>query len=133
VAKWTAKAINIGPALFCGDIRGHRVFADVPPELGGHDCAAMPPETVLTALGNCMGMVIALACKAHGIPYEGMSLDVEAEVVEAENRLDDFRLTIHMPEGLDEHGQRVVDAAQRLCKVGNTLAHGVKLDVRIAR
>ena len=132
MAEWVETSVNVGPTVFYGEIRGHRTWADVPADLGGHDAAPMPPETLLTALGNCMGMVIALSCKAHGVPYEGMRLDVAAEVVDKENRLDNFRLTIHMPGELDEHGRKVVEAAQKLCKVGNTLMHGVKLETTIA-
>jgi uncharacterized OsmC-like protein len=127
--KWTAASVNIGPTVFAGDARGHKLFGDVPPALGGHDAAMIPPEGVLVVLANCMGMEIALACKNKGIPYEGMRLEVEADWDEEVHFLENFRLKILMPETLDERGRRTVEAAAKMCTTRNTLMRGTTVEV----
>ncbi len=129
--QWKVVARNIGPTFFSADVRGHKVFGDVPPELGGNDAAPIPPETLLTALGNCMGMVIALTCKAKGVAYEGMELDVTADVVDGGARLDNFVVTIRMAEKPDDRARQVIENAESLCKVANTLMHGADVKVTI--
>jgi len=132
MAKWTARGINIGPTVFCGETRGHRLIGDVPEDLGGHNAGAMPPEWMVPALACCMGTVIALACRERGVPYEGMTLDVECDDIEDEHRLDNFKLTINMPEELDEHMREVVVAAERNCRVANTLMNGAQVEISVA-
>lgn len=127
--KWTSASVNIGPTVFVGETRGHKIFGDVPPALGGHDAAMIPPEGLLVVLGNCMGMEIALACKNKGVPYEGMRLEVEADWDEEVHFLDNFRMKILMPETLDERGRRTVEAAAKLCTIRNTLMRGAKVDL----
>lgn len=132
MGKWVSRSLNLGKTLMWGEIRGHRMFGDLPEDMGGHDTAMEPSEGLLIALGNCMGMVIAAACEARQVEYQGMILHVEAEVMEGEYRLDNFRLRIHMPGPLDDKTRRAVAAGERLCKVHNTLAHGVQVKVELA-
>ena len=127
--KWTSASVNIGPTVMVGETRGHRLFGDVPPALGGHDAAMIPPEGLLVVLGNCMGMEICLACKNKGIPYEDLRLEVEAEWDEKEHFLSDFRMKIILPETLDERGRRTVEAAAKMCTIRNTLMRGAEVDL----
>jgi len=132
VAKWTARATNIGPTAFSGEIRGHRITGDVPEELGGHNAGALPPEWLPTALAGCMGTVIALACRERGVPYDGMTVEVECDDITDEHRLANFKMKITMPETLTEHDRQVVVAAESLCRVRNTLMHGAEVTVEVA-
>lgn len=130
--QWQSRSVCVGPTILCANVRGHEWFGDVPAAIGGHDTAMIPPEGLLAALGNCMGMVIALTCQARGVPYEGMTLEVTADVIEEEKRLDNFRLTIRMPQALDDKGRRAVEIGESLCKVRGTLLHGAKVEVVLA-
>ena len=130
--KWMSASVNIGPTVFAGEARGHRLFADVPPALGGHDAAMIPPEGVLVVLGNCMGMEIALACKNKDIAYAGMTLDVAAEWDEQEHFLSAFKMTIRMPDNMDERARRTVEAGAKLCTIRNTLLRGAQVDLDIS-
>jgi len=132
MTTWSARSTNIGPIAFAGRIRDHHYFYDVPAEEGGNDVAAMPPESLLSALGSCMGMVVALSCQARDIPYEGMHVQVEAEVNDEQNRLENFHLTIHMPATLSDKQRRAVENAEALCKVRNTLLAATEVHVEIA-
>jgi putative redox protein len=119
---------NVGKTRFCGSARGHEMYCDVPPARGGDDTAMLPPESLLAALGNCLGMVIALTCLNKEIPYEGMEVTVTADFVDDGARVDNFRVEVRMPEALDDRQRTIVKSACHLCKVGNTLTHGAKVE-----
>jgi uncharacterized OsmC-like protein len=132
MVKCVSHTVNVGPLLFCGEIRGHRVFGDLPEDLGGHDTGMDPFEGLLVALGNCLGMVIAQTCQARGVDYAGLTLDVEADVDSEARRLDNFRVKVHMPGPLDDKTRRAVAAGERLCRVRNTLRHDASVEVELA-
>ena len=130
--KWISQSVNVGPTFFVGETLGHKLSADVPLGLGGHDMAMIPPMGILVVLGNCMGMEIALACKNKGLAYEGMTVDVEAEWDEQEHFLSHFKMKVTMPEGMDERTRRTVEAGVKLCTIRNTLMRGAEVDLEIA-
>ena len=119
---------NTHGMVFCAEARGHQFMCDVPSLMGGTDTAMVPPEGLLAALGNCLGMVVALTCKNKEIPYEGMTVTVTADAVEDGKRLDNFRVEVKMPQPLDDRQRRLVEGAKELCKVGHTLSHGAKVE-----
>ena len=131
MAKWTAKSVNVGPTFFVGETMGHKLCADVPPALGGHDMAMIPPMGLLVVLGNCMGLEVALACNNKGVPYEGMTLDVEADWDEQVHVLSNFKLKITMPEPMDERTRRTVEAGAKLCTTRNTFMRGAEVELEI--
>ncbi len=114
--------------MFCAETRGHEFVCDVPSQMGGNDSAMIPPEALLAALGNCLGMVIALTCKNKDIPFGGMTVTVTADAVDGGKRLDNFRAEVKMPQELDDRQRKIVEGAKELCKVGHTLAHGAKVE-----
>jgi putative redox protein len=124
----TVTCTNVGKTRFCGEARGHMSYCDVPEMRGGEDTAMLPPESLLASLGNCLGMVIALTCINKEIPYEGMSVVVTADFVDDGNRMENFRCEVKMPEALDDRQRKIVESAAHLCKVGNTLAAGAKVE-----
>jgi uncharacterized OsmC-like protein len=119
---------NTRDTVFCAEARGYQLFCDAPSSMGGTDAAMVPPEGLLAALGNCLGVVIAVTCKSKGIPYEGMTVEVTADAVDGGKRLDNFRVEVKMPQELDDRQRRIVNGAKELCKVGHTLAHGAKVE-----
>lgn len=132
MAKWISQSVNVGPTFFAAEVAGHKLYGDVPPAAGGHDLAMIPPMGLLAVLGNCMGMEIALACKNKGIPYEGMTLDVQAEWDEQIHFLSNFQVKITMPPGMDERARRTVEAGIKLCTIRNTLVRGAEVTVDVS-
>jgi putative redox protein len=128
----TTKSVNHGGATFCAETRGHTMFCDVPQPMGGTDTAMTPVEALLGALGNCLGTVIALVCRNKGIAYEGLSVEVSAEMDEEAHRLDNFTVTVTMPGPVDEATKRAILAAESMCVVHNTLTAGAKVATIIA-
>ena len=127
-----SKPVSLAPAALCGGMPCHKLLDDVPLEHDCHDPAMQPPQGLLAALGQCMGMVIAAACHDQGIPYEGMTVEVTADLVDDNRRLDDFCITIHTPQPLDANSRRAVEAAEMLSQVRNTLRHGARVHVTLA-
>lgn len=119
---------NTAPTVFEAEARGLKAVCDVPAGLNGTDTAMLPPEMLLAALGNCLGMVIALTCRAKDVPYAGMVVTTTADAVDGGSRLDNFKVEVQMPGELDDRARRLVESAKELCKVGHTLAHGAKVE-----
>lgn len=132
MATVTVTSRSTGGATFCAETRGHLMVCDVPEHLGGTDTALTPVEALLGALGNCLGTVIALVCRSKQLPYEGMFVEVSADLDEQAHRLDNFVVTVHMPGPVDEATRRAVLAAEPLCNVHNTLTSGAKVQTVIA-
>jgi putative redox protein len=108
------------------------MFCDIPRPMGGTDSALTPVEALLGSLGNCLGTVIALVCRNKGIEYEGLSVEVSAELDQEVHRLDNFVVTVTMPGAIDEATKRAILAAEPLCNVHNTLTMGAKVETVIA-
>lgn len=132
MAKMTATATNVGPTIMCAKVRGHSCFTDLPEDMGGTDTAALPPETLCAALANCIGMVVSITCAEEGIPFRGMTVDVEAEPNDDESKLDNFKVTITMPEDLTDEQRAIVENAQAQSKVRGTVMAGSNVEVTIA-
>jgi uncharacterized OsmC-like protein len=132
MAKMNATATNVGPTIVCADVRGHSYFTDLPEDMGGTDTAALPPEMLCAALANCIGMIVSITCDEEGIPYEGLTVDVEAEPDDQRNQLDNFKVTITMPEDLTDEQRAIIDEAQKQSKVRGTVMNGADVDITIA-
>ena len=131
MGKMKATATNVGPTIMSAEVRGHRYFADLPEEMGGYDSAALPPEILCAALANCVGMVIAITCMEEDIPCVGMTVEVEAEEDEARKQLDNFSLTVRMPEALSDQQLEAVKRAPEESRVRGTIMHGASLNVMV--
>ncbi len=131
MAKMKATATNVGPTIMCADVRGHSYFTDLPEDMGGYDTAALPPETLCAALANCIGMIVTITCREEGIPCEGMTVEVEAEPDDERNQLDNFVVTVTMPEELSERQHAIVQEAQAQSKVRGTVMSGADVDVTV--
>ena len=129
---FTTKSVNHGGVTFCAEARGHTMFCDIPRPMGGTDTALTPVEALLGALGNCLGTVISLVCRNKGIEYEGLSVEVTADMDEEAHRLDNFVVTVTMPGPVDEATKRAILAAEPLCNVHNTLTHGAQVETIIS-
>ncbi|MFO8082247.1 MAG: OsmC family protein [Armatimonadota bacterium] len=127
-----ANAKNVGPTIMCAKVRGHSCFTDLPEDMGGTDTAPLPPETLCAALANCIGMVVTITCREEGIPYEGLTVDVEAEPNDEQNKLDNFKVTITMPEELTAEQVATVEQAQAESKVRGTVMAGANVEVTVA-
>lgn len=56
------------------------IMMDDPPALGGVDSGPAPAETFLAGLAGCITQGIASNAALHGVPIEGLNIDMEADL-----------------------------------------------------
>ena len=59
-------------------VRGIELTIDEPPERGGANAGATPPETLLAALAGCTNRIFHKIAQARGIQIADMTIEVEA-------------------------------------------------------
>ncbi|MGC8832936.1 MAG: OsmC family protein [Armatimonadota bacterium] len=112
--------------------RDHEMTVDLPPGSGGTDSGPTPPELLAAALGSCVGVYVVEYCRRHGIPHEGLKIDVSWEDAKAPSRVKGFAVRVSLPEGVPaEHTDRLKKYAEQ-CKVHNTLIHKPEVELSIS-
>jgi uncharacterized OsmC-like protein len=118
-----------GGVRFAVQIRGHRVVVDQPPAGGGEDLAPMPLELLGASLGSCVALYVQQFCRARGLPYEGMQVEVDARG--AHGRIGRFDVRVKLPEALPAQYAQMLERVARSCPAHNTLVHGSEVAVEI--
>lgn len=122
---------HLGSVQFEIKARNHVVVSDQPADNGGFDEGMTPPELMLASLGSCAGFYAAAYLKKYGLATEGTKVRVTAEKAKNPARLDDFKIEVDVPVGLDErHRVGVQDAVHR-CLIHNTLLQPPKIAISI--
>lgn len=122
---------HLGEVQFEATARGHKVFCDQPLENGGFDEGMTPPEFLLASLGTCAGYYAVQYLKARRLPMQGLRVRITAEKAQAPARLDNIRIEMEYPEGLDSGQRAGVLAAVSKCMIHNTLLHSPKITVDV--
>lgn len=115
-----------------GIARQHRVLVDRPEAKGGLDRGPMGGELLLLALGGCFMSNLIAAAKARAMSVEGLRVTVEGTLASAPPRFEAIALTVHGGAEDDSAFDKLIQIAERGCIVHNTLAAGVRLEVRRA-
>ena len=110
-----------GGVRFTADARGHRVVCDQPISNAGTDTGMTPPEFLLASLGTCAGYYAAQYLKNHGLPADGLEIDVHAEKELRPARLARFRIEV-VAAGLPPEHEAGLLRAVNACLIKNTLA-----------
>jgi len=121
------KIQHLGNVKFAAIARGHRVVCYQPPANGGADAGMTPPEFLLVSLGTCAGFYAAQYLKLHGLPADGLEIDVSAEKAKAPARLGTFRIEVTAP-GLDERHEAGMLRAVQACLIHNTLLNAPAIE-----
>jgi len=123
---------HLGAVQFSIKAREHNIVSDQPAENGGFDEGMTPPELMLASLGSCAGFYAAQYLKKKGLATEGTVVRVFAEKAKNPARLDNFKIEVDVPTGLDEEHRKGVEEAVHHCLIHNTLLHppAIVLDVR---
>ena len=127
-----SKSVNVGPTLFCAEVGGHKLFAEAPSNFGGTGMAPTPPQALVATRANCVGMVVSIACRAKGLDYAGMIVEVTADLDPTNHKVENFQATVHMPGEITEALRRTVEASHEMCSIGNTLCCANVVEVTLA-
>jgi uncharacterized OsmC-like protein len=99
------------------------IRARQPLDSNGDDEGMTPPELLLASLGSCAAFYAVDYLKRNQILRDGVKARVTAEKVKGPFRLDNFKIELKIPGGIEEsHLQGLEDAVHR-CLIHNTLLH----------
>jgi uncharacterized OsmC-like protein len=119
---------HLGGVKFEASTRGHRVICDQPPDNGGLDTAMTPPEYLLVSLGTCAGFYAAQYLKARSLDAQGLEVKVVAEKGKDPARLDQFRIEVTAPAGLDSRHVEGMLRSVKACLIHNTLINAPAIE-----
>jgi putative redox protein len=118
-------------------VRGKRVVADEPVEVGGTDQGPNPYELLLGALGSCTSMTILLYARRKKWPVEHVRVELDHSRVHVRDceecetqdmKLDYFRKRVTVRGPLSEEQRaRLAEISQR-CPVHRTLTGTIQID-----
>jgi uncharacterized OsmC-like protein len=125
------------------EIGGKQLVADEPKEAGGTDEGPTPYELLLSALGACTAMTIAIYARRKGWEIKGVMVELEHDRIHArdcedcetqEGYLDRIRKRITIDGPLHEEQRARLEEISRRCPVQKTLTNEIKIDdeVRLA-
>jgi uncharacterized OsmC-like protein len=100
------------------------IEVDEPAEVGGTDLGPQPTDLLLAAVASCFTLAISYAARKRSLELTGLS-------VRATGRYDGLRFgEVHVSARIgvpEAELERLVEAAERVCYVTNTLRAGVRL------
>jgi putative redox protein len=118
-------------------VRGKRVIADEPVDVGGTDEGPNPYELLLGALGSCTAMTILLYARRKKWPVEHVRVELDHSRVHVRDceecevkdvKLDYFRKRVTLRGPLtEEQRARLAEISQR-CPVHRTLTGAIRID-----
>jgi uncharacterized OsmC-like protein len=122
---------HLGAVQFEIKARQHVIASDQPSENGGFDEGMTPPELMLASLGSCAGFYAAMYLRKHKLAEAGTKVRVTAEKRKDPARLDDFRIFVVAPAGLERKHVEGLERAVQQCLIHNTLLHPPAITITI--
>jgi len=122
---------HLGAVQFEIKARKHTIACDQPAENGGFDEGMTPPELMLASLGSCAAFYAAAYLRKHQLAAKGTKVRVTADKKKDPARLDDFRIAIEVPAGLDPRHIAGVERAVHQCLIHNTLLNPPAIAIEI--
>jgi len=122
---------HLGGVQFEIKAREHSLVCDQPAENGGYDEGMTPPELLLASLGSCAGFYAAMYLKKHKLSTAGTVVRVTAEKLKDPARLDNFRIEVEVPVGVDEKQREGIEESVHHCLIHNTLLLPPKVTIDV--
>lgn len=119
---------------FSVKIRGHKFLVDMPKESGGEDKGPSPADLLVSALGSCMAMHMALYGKTVGISSAGLELNLVYNLTEeaGKKRIANITVDVHMPQDIGPREAAFLRAGQN-CLIRNSLEKCPEVDVAVIK
>jgi uncharacterized OsmC-like protein len=114
------------------NVRGHKVMADVPPEMGGEDRGPTPVDLLAGSLGTCIVFYLARWCKEAKVSCEGLQVTVDYVHDKESHCVPVIGVNIMMPESFPEERKAAVLKVAQQCTVHNTLCQIPEINVTVA-
>ena len=122
---------HLGAVQFEIKARQHLVESDQPVENGGFDECMTPPELFLASLGSCAAFYAAVYLRKWKLAEFGTRVRITAEKKKDPARLDDFRISVEAPAGVNPKHLEGLERAVHQCLIHNTLLQPPKITIEI--
>jgi uncharacterized OsmC-like protein len=122
---------HLGAVQFEIKARQHTLICDQPLDSKGDDEGMTPPELLLASLGSCAAFYAVDYLKRNNILRNGVKTRVTAEKVKGPFRLDNFKIELEIPGGIEENHLKGLEEAVHRCLIHNTLLHVPTIDLVI--
>jgi uncharacterized OsmC-like protein len=122
---------HLGAVQFEIKARQHVIASDQPTESGGFDEGMTPPELLLASLGSCAAFYAAAYLRKHKLADRGTKVRITAEKRKDPARIDDFRIEVEVPAGLEAKHIEGLERAVHQCLIHNTLLHPPAISIVI--
>jgi len=112
---------------------GQAFTTDAPTDNGGKGEAFSPTDLLATAFGACAMTVMGIVAARTGLDLSGTRVHVVKEMSAVPvRRVGGLKVTVTFPEGrvVEAADRRRLEAAVKLCPVGQSLHPDVSVDVR---
>ncbi|MCF6238065.1 MAG: OsmC family protein, partial [Candidatus Marinimicrobia bacterium] len=84
------------------------IATDQPEKNGGQNSAPSPFDLLLASLGTCAGFYALRFCQERKLTTTGMRLQLSNQRNAETNRLEQVKITLHLPDGFPDKYQRVI-------------------------
>ncbi len=111
--------------------RGHAVVTDQVVEQGGDDSAVTPAEMFIASMATCPMVYVLAFAERHSITVEGLTADVDYEIVDNPRRVGRMTIRIHLPAPVSEEHRAALQRAAEQCLVHNTLLHPPQVEMSV--
>jgi putative redox protein len=103
------------------------VAVDEPESAGGTGTAPQPTDLLLVSVASCFTLALVHSAVKRAIPLSSLGVDVVGDYVGS--RFAALHISVDVAGPNTEELATLLDAAQRVCYVTNTLRAGVEVDV----
>jgi putative redox protein len=113
-------------------VREHRLVADEPDDIGGHDTGPSPEELLAASLASCTAITMEMYAERKGWDMTGVEVDCDYTPAER-GRPTQFNLVLRLPESLSEEQVERLTVIAAKCPIHRTLEGEVTFDERVQR
>lgn len=109
---------------------GFTVSVDEPVTAGGSGAAPQPTDFFLASIASCFALALVYSAGKRGITFGRLRVDATGHY--AGNRFDTIRIDVDVAGCSAAELAPIVEAAEQICYVSNTISTGVPVTVIVA-
>lgn len=103
-------------------LSGEKIITDAPPDNQGRGEAFSPTDLMSTSLACCLLTVTAIACRTHGIPFDGARAEVTKVMASSPRRVSEILVEVYLPgHAYTEKERAIVEHTAKTCPVALSL------------
>jgi putative redox protein len=88
-----------------------------------------PTQLWVGALGMCIAAYVLGYCNNHGIPADGLTVEIDRETAQAPSRMTRLDAKIRLAAPLSEKQRRAILQVASHCYIHKSMKHGMEVDI----